>query len=142
MVIWTRIANCRFKMSKDNCVIFIFSSSKIGKRCSFALIQHLRWFCHFNISTRATTANRNGFSLCWKLTLKCLIFGGKIQIFEELKTHTLFKNYWKCRIWIFEFWHFPPFFVVLEITSLVTLFDRKLQVFKNSPKRTIFGIFN
>ena len=35
----------------------------------------------------------------------------------------------------FEFWHFPP------ITCLVTLFDRKLQVFKNSPKWTIFGIF-
>ena len=32
----------------------------------------------------------------------------------------------------FEFWHFPP------ITCLVTLFGRKLQVFKNW---TIFGIF-
>ena len=28
------------------------------------------------------------------------------------------------------------------MTCLVTLFDRKLQVFKNSPKWTIFGIFN
>ena len=27
------------------------------------------------------------------------------------------------------------------MTCLVTLFDRKLQVFKNSPKLTIFGIF-
>ena len=27
------------------------------------------------------------------------------------------------------------------LTCLVTLFDRKLQVFKNSPKWTIFGIF-
>ena len=28
------------------------------------------------------------------------------------------------------------------MTCLVTLFDRKIQVFKNSPKLTIFGIFN
>ena len=50
-------------------------------------------------------------------------------------------NYSKCRSWIF-FWHFPPIFVSLKLTCLVTLFDRKLQVFKNSPKWTIFGIFN
>ena len=55
---------------------------------------------------------------------------------------TLFENYSKCRISIFECWHFPPIFVLLKLTCLVTLFDRKLQVFKNSPKWTIFGIFN
>ena len=54
----------------------------------------------------------------------------------------LFKNYSKCRIWILEFWHFPPIFVLLKLTCLVSLFDSKLQVFKNSPKWTIFGIFN
>ena len=42
----------------------------------------------------------------------------------------------------FEFWHFPPIFVLLKLTCLVTLFDRKLRVFKNSPKWTSFGIFN
>ena len=49
---------------------------------------------------------------------------------------TLFENYSKCRIW-----HFPPIFVLLKLTCLVTLFDRKLQVFKNSSKWTIFGHF-
>ena len=39
------------------------------------------------------------------------------------------ENYWKCRIWIFEFWHFLPIFVPLKLTCLVILFDRKLQVF-------------
>ena len=34
----------------------------------------------------------------------------------------------------FEFWHFPPIFVVLKMTCLVTLL--------NSPNWTIFGIFN
>ncbi len=52
----------------------------------------------------------------------------------------LFENYSKCRIWIFEFWHFPTIFALLKLTCLVTLFDRKLQVFKNSSKWTIFGI--
>ena len=42
----------------------------------------------------------------------------------------------------FEFWHFPPIFFLLKVTCLVSLFERKLQVFKNSPKCTIFGIFN
>ena len=42
----------------------------------------------------------------------------------------------------FLFWHFPPIFVLLKLTCLVTLFDRKLQVFKNSPKWSIFGISN
>ena len=36
---------------------------------------------------------------------------------------------------LLAFWHFPPIFVLLKLAYLVTLFDRKLQVFKNSPKR-------
>ena len=39
-----------------------------------------------------------------------------------------------------NFWHFPPIFVLLKVTCLETLFDRKLQYFKNSPKLTNFGI--
>ena len=44
----------------------------------------------------------------------------------------------------FEFLNFGifhQFLSYLKLTCLVTLFDRKLQVFKNSPKWTIFGIF-
>ena len=63
-------------------------------------------------------------------------------LFLSLAKHTLLDNYSKCRIWIFEFWHFPLVFVLLKLTILVTLFDHKLQVSKNSPKWTIFGIFN
>ena len=48
----------------------------------------------------------------------------------------------KCRIWVFQFWHFSSIFVLSKMTYLVTLFDYNLQVFKNSPKWTIFGIFN
>ena len=53
----------------------------------------------------------------------------------------IIQNYSKCRILMFEFWHFPPFFVISKVTCLVTLFDRKLHIFKNSPKWTTFGIF-
>ena len=42
----------------------------------------------------------------------------------------------------FQFWHFPQIFVQSKVTPLVTLFDRKLQIFKNSPKWPLFGIFN
>ena len=42
----------------------------------------------------------------------------------------------------FGFWHFSPIFVLLKLTCLVTLFDRKLHFFKNSPKCTIWGIFD
>ena len=59
-----------------------------------------------------------------------------------LTKSTVFENHQKCRIWFFRFWHFPPIFVLFKVTCLVTLFDRKLQVFKNSPKLAIFGIFN
>ena len=55
---------------------------------------------------------------------------------------TVFENHPKCLISIVQLWHFSPIFVLLKLTCLVTLYDRKLQVFKNSPKRTIFGIFD
>ena len=63
----------------------------------------------------------------------------KIVSEKKFQHLTLFDNYSKYRIWIFEFWHFPSIFVQLKLTCLVTLFDRKLQVFKNSPKCTILA---
>ena len=36
------------------------------------------------------------------------------------------------------FWLLPSIFVLLKLTCVVTLFDRKLQVSKNSPKLTMF----
>ena len=40
-----------------------------------------------------------------------------------------------------EFWHFSPIFVLLKLTCLVTLFDRKLQVFKHLTKMDHFWHF-
>ena len=104
------------------------------------------------IPSRKCKANTwRRLSHCLKITqnvaFEFLHFGIFHQFFLNSNIGTLippksFENYSKCRIWIFEFWHFPPIFVLLKLTCLVTLFDRKLQVFKNSPKWTIFGIFN
>ena len=47
----------------------------------------------------------------------------------------MFENYSKCRIWIFHFWHFT--FVLLKLTCLATLFDRKHQTFKNRQNSDI-----
>ena len=47
----------------------------------------------------------------------------------------------KCRLWIFQFWHFSPIFVQFKLTRLVTIFDRKRHVFKNSQKSAIFWHF-
>ena len=41
-----------------------------------------------------------------------------------------------------EFLHFLTIFDLFKVTYLVTLFDCKLQFFKNLSKFTIFGIFN
>ena len=69
--------------------------------------------------------------------------GQKPHFFKTFKKLvSMFENYSKCRIWILQFWHFPPIFVLLKLTCLVILFDCKLQIFKNSSKWTIVGIFN
>ena len=41
-----------------------------------------------------------------------------------------------------NFLHSPPIFVLSKLNCLVTLFNGNIQVFKNSPKLTIFGISN
>ena len=94
--------------------------------------QHIRWKTKklFQIETKLYISR---WDFCiWK----------KVWNFSNYKrepsTHS--ENHTKCRIWIFQSWHFPPIFVLLKLTCLVTLFDRKLQAFKNSPTWTIFGI--
>ena len=52
--------------------------------------------------------------------------------------YTLFENYSKCRLWILAF---STNFFLIKTDLSGTLFDRKLQFFKNSPKWTIFLAF-
>ena len=64
---------------------------------------------------------------------------GKAQKIGDIK---LFENYSKMSHLKFSILAFSPIFVLFKVTCLVTLYDRKLQVFKNSSKWTILGIFN
>ena len=52
---------------------------------------------------------------------------------SKVYIYTLFENYSKCRICIFLILAFPTNFCSIKLTCLVTLFDHKLHVLKNSP---------
>ena len=57
---------------------------------------------------------------------------------KSLQSLTQFSYTQNVAFWMFQLRHFPPIFVLLKATCL---FDRKLQIFKKSPKWTILGIF-
>ena len=88
--------------------------------------QKLSWLCHF-------------------VKMYCMkLFLNKVPSKKYTMNHfmsestkaTLDENHQKCRIWIFQFWHFPPIFVLLKVTCLVTLLG-----FQKSPKWTNFWHF-
>ena len=94
---------------------------------------------HFTIfASEASLRFEFQLQFCQVLARKFIF---KWDIFWSFSNHcTVFENHPKWRISVFQFWHFPSIFVLLKLTCLVTLFDRKLQVFKKSPKWIIFGI--
>ena len=87
---------------------------------NFSIIKtfHLSYFWH-----------QSYFSF-WIKILECYDFGSYHSVWKSTKMSHL--NFWILA--------FSTNFCL--ITILKTLFDRKLQFFKNSPKWTIFGIFN
>ena len=100
-----------------------------NRRCIFQVSMH-----HVHVLVCATSdGNRLNLSIIWIIKVQF------IQKIKKQKSRTITQN---CCIWIFEFWHFPAIFVAWKVTYLETLLDRKLQVFKNSPKLTIFGFFD
>ena len=79
-------------------------------------------------------------SMSSSLTKTSTLFLDYQQVqFSNFSILKIYKNF---AVELFNFWHFPPIFVLLKMTYLVTLFDPKLKVFKNSSKWTIFGIFD
>ena len=66
-------------------------------------------------------------------------FNNFLPLNSTFVLYFVFKNRLKCHIWVFQFWHFPPIFVLLQLTCLVTLFDRKLEVFNNSSNWTFLA---
>ena len=74
------------------------------------------------------------------------------EIYTNWHTYQVSQQVWeiienitegeKIRHSLFIYGSFHQFLVLFKNDCLVTLFDRKLQVSKNSPKLTILGIFN
>ena len=118
----------------------------------FCLCEVVTWICFTSSCKKKfkkkNTAVHTRHNYCQTLFAHCVTTKahcGKISIFLQKIKFLIFPfwhNHPKCRIWVFQFWHFQSIFVLLKFTCLVTLFDRKLQIFKNSPKWTSFGIFN
>ena len=52
------------------------------------------------------------------------------------------KNAKKSQFEFLAIWHFLSIFFLIKVTCLVPLFDRKLQVSKNTPKWIILGNFD
>ena len=75
----------------------------------------------------------------YNLTLKSIMM---LKYVTQLKSKPTFVLKVITQNVAFEFWHFPPIFALLKLICLVILFDRKLQIFKNSPNWAIFGILN
>ena len=71
---------------------------------------------------------------------KCLLFSYGNFVKWDISKDTVFENQSKCHIRDFQFWHFPPIYVLSKLTCLVTLFDHK-QFFKNSPNWQVLVFF-
>ena len=115
---------------------YFFPSSSFGQTVTYLYAQSSLQSLENVWSSTKTDAQTERYETLSHFTL---VYGtSSIVIYGS---HTLVENYLKCLILSLQFWHLPLIFVLLKLTCLVTLFDCKLQVFKNSPKLTIFGIF-
>ena len=93
------------------------------------------------IGLRRILSWRNPISISKKANFhKNVIYDGFSGLIPH--THIVWKLLKMSHLNFFNFCLFHQFLVLLKLTCLVTLFVRKLQVFKNSPKWTIFGIFD
>ena len=94
-----------------------------------------------NVASIVILMLRKGASQMFHHLLKLLALYDLVSIYyiTDNDNLTVFENHPKCLILIFELWHFPQIFVLSKLTCLVTLFDRKLQVFQNLPKWTIIN---
>ena len=100
---------------------------------------HISYFPRNYFIALQKVKNKNDIKLMHShFTLKLNIF-----ILIELLSpmHIAWKFTQNVAFLFFQFWYFLPIFVLLKLTCLVTLFDSKLQVFKNSINWIIFWHF-
>ena len=75
---------------------------------------------------------------------KNCIFATEVRSFLSAQKYLIFQLFYHFSQYlkIAQNFGISPNFVPLKVTCLVKLFHRKLQVFKNLPKWTIFGLFH
>ena len=82
----------------------------------------LKWTPNQLMNGHTTQEKSASWQQALYIDLKTILFIHCHQVNTIKHYLTLLKNYLKCLILIFEFWHFPPIFVPLKSTCLVTLF--------------------
>ena len=139
-----KLLNFHFPESSLETFLSKFFASLILKMHRFKIERKLssphppHWILHARIFIlmEKIVALRNPFSV------DCRFKARKLMILSFLGVTQCLKITQNVAFEFFQFRHFPLIFVILKLTCLVTLCDHKLQVFKNSPKWTILGIFN
>ena len=81
------------------------------------------------VLTKGQKVNRRSLIFARSFTESWKVFLSNPQDPNNL-LHILFENYSKCRIWSFQFWHFPPIFVLFKLTCLVAsyMFSKTRQM--------------
>ena len=112
------------------------------------------WKSLGNISCSWCVQNLDPEPFSWKILALWPIKGGRWCIAMQQSTicpenhakmsyfttlHIVWKLLKMSHLIFFKFWRFPPIFVLLKLTCLVTLFDHKFKGFKNSPKWSILA---
>ena len=92
---------------------------------------------HLHFFRRRRFSKTTSYAIDWKSP----VFLGYKRVLLPRTSSTIFENHSKCRTWFFPFLLFPLIFVLLKVTRLETLFDRKHKACKNSSKLTIFWHF-
>ena len=78
----------------------------------FSFFSILKYFDFWNFSIVKSSNFR--FSRFWNHQLFYFWIWFLILNYHLFVVNTVFENYSKCRIWIFQFWHFLPIFCLIK----------------------------
>ena len=87
----------------------LFFDLEISYFSSFSI---LKYFYFWNFSIVKSSNFR--FSRFWNHQLFYFWIWFLILNYHLFVVNTVFENYSKCRIWIFQFWHFLPIFCLIK----------------------------
>ena len=91
------------------------------------------------VTLAATSSTEQPLIIAIKLHIIQFIFT-QFRKKEFLYYFTLLKNYSKCHIWIFDFWYFPPIFVLFSHYSKSQTFVQKFNFEKTPTLSRVFEL--